>query len=65
MASAQLILSMVIDQFIICFLPMASFSDFVDDHPKSCWSILDAFPPLISHLRKYDLLIFTVFRKCN
>ena len=64
MASAQLILSMVIDQFFF-FKPMASFSDFVDDHPKSCWSILDAFPPLISHLWKYDLLIFTVFRKCN
>ena len=53
MASAQLILSMVIGQFLIWFSPLYSFSDCVDGYPTSFWSIIAASTTLISRLWKY------------
>ena len=60
MASALLMSSVVIGKFLIWLFWMASFKVCVDGHPMSCYNILASSAPLISCLKKHDLLLSTV-----
>ena len=60
MASALMISSVLIGQFLIWFIWMDYFKVFVDGHPTSFCNILASYAPLISHLLKHNLLISTV-----
>ena len=57
---ALLMLSMVIEKFLILFFLIDSFGVFVDVHPKSLCSIFASSDPCISCRWNHDLFLSTV-----